>query len=435
MDPRRFDELARDLGRKRSRRQALRLLLAAVLGTNAVPKSQSQTVAAQSSCSFGQSQCGTGYTARCVNLDTDSNNCGACGNQCDFGMTCRNAACQCSSDWLSTETACASSFGMGVTCVDLQTDPDHCGACGNVCDFGLACRNGQCDCDALPSSLAARTPCPVNPLRPTTGMTCADLQTDADHCGACGNACGFGLICRNGQCDCDALPRSLATRTPCPVNPLRPTTGMTCADLQIDADHCGACGNACEFGCTCQGGTCDCDGEVITAIPGPALNPSISEFMSAKCDYIVNWQQPWTLAADFSTLEYDGVTLATSTSAGEPISMQIWGIPVNGSTGMNRVVGAANTANAVTNAFVLRFRDGMPNLKTVQEASGRTPMIIDYAMLDETLIREFIHGSLIHSDKCAYVSVTGVQNLDNLPVDFDEQQARLIEGFFEVEDS
>lgn len=32
------------------------------------------------------------------------------------------------------------------------------------------------------------------------GTTCVDTHTSADHCGACGHACGAGVACRNGVC-------------------------------------------------------------------------------------------------------------------------------------------------------------------------------------------------------------------------------------------
>jgi hypothetical protein len=39
-------------------------------------------------------------------------------------------------------TCCAGS------CVNLQTDEDHCGACGNACDPTKVCRRGTCVCAA-----------------------------------------------------------------------------------------------------------------------------------------------------------------------------------------------------------------------------------------------------------------------------------------------
>ncbi|MBI5514641.1 MAG: hypothetical protein HY909_12775 [Deltaproteobacteria bacterium] len=49
------------------------------------------------------------------------------------------------------------------------------------------------------------SPCPSG--RVPCGGRCADLRSDPEHCGACGNRCGGGLVCRDSVCQC-ATPRS-----------------------------------------------------------------------------------------------------------------------------------------------------------------------------------------------------------------------------------
>ena len=66
---------------------------------------------------------------------------------------------------------------------------------------------------------------------------CVDKQSDAQHCGACGNACREGLECHEGVCVCP--------------------TGLTdcdnvCVDLTTDALNCGRCRNICESDETCE---------------------------------------------------------------------------------------------------------------------------------------------------------------------------------------
>jgi hypothetical protein len=160
--------------------------------------------------------------------------------------------------------------------IDLLTDPDNCGECGNACrssSFGsneeYACVEGRCvmtcqvnnalDCDGLPDN-----GCEISPL-------------SNDHCGVCGNKCpadkpcvdrgimDYGCGCRPGELYC-----------PNPSFPLLP-----CVDPENDDEHCGACNNACPpegdgsetpppntyFGChesqcgtlKCTGGYGDCD--------------------------------------------------------------------------------------------------------------------------------------------------------------------------------
>ncbi len=84
-------------------------------------------------CSPGLVSC----AGTCFDLQTDTNNCGACGMLCGTANdTCSGGACSC-----STGTVC------GSNCVDLNTDLRHCGSCGNNCQraaTGDRCRGGGC---------------------------------------------------------------------------------------------------------------------------------------------------------------------------------------------------------------------------------------------------------------------------------------------------
>jgi hypothetical protein len=63
----------------------------------------------------------------CVNLQTDTNNCGACGSACMANQSCISGACAC------TGLVCNGA------CVNPNTDNNNCGACGNVCAAGYQC--------------------------------------------------------------------------------------------------------------------------------------------------------------------------------------------------------------------------------------------------------------------------------------------------------
>ena len=78
-------------------------------------------------------------------------------------------------------------------CVDQSLDPENCGECNNICEFGV-CNEGVClDCTAEGA---------------VCGRQCAKLSTDPDNCGFCGYSCGSGL-CSNGQCEAAGTGRAI----------------------------------------------------------------------------------------------------------------------------------------------------------------------------------------------------------------------------------
>jgi len=76
----------------------------------------------------------------------------------------------------------------GSECVDLISNPEHCGACGNLCGEGQLCEAGVCLC------AGGMVFC---------GAECIDVASDADHCGACANPCDGGESCVDGVCAAD----------------------------------------------------------------------------------------------------------------------------------------------------------------------------------------------------------------------------------------
>ena len=159
----------------------------------------------------------------CVNLNTSSSNCSACGQACGGGERCEAGQCivTCASD----QDYCDE------TCVNLKLSREHCGACGNQCEEGRVCNNGQCE------------------LSCQTGYTicdgkCVNLMLDRNNCGACGDACGDGEVCLgNGTC-------GLSCQTGLDV------CDGWCVNLQSDTSNCGSCGNQCKGGMICKNGEC-----------------------------------------------------------------------------------------------------------------------------------------------------------------------------------
>lgn len=144
-------------------------------------------------CPTGQSVC----SGRCVSLQTDPDNCGACGATVGPLGACVSGLSVCQ-DGIDT---------CGSTCTDLARDPLNCGGCDVKCsDLQL--------CDSSSSSCVAACPTGYD----ACGRTCADLQSDRFHCGACGAACPVGQQCLAGACRPDLVVACYAT------NELQPAT-------------------------------------------------------------------------------------------------------------------------------------------------------------------------------------------------------------------
>ena len=122
-------------------------------------------------CCHGAVACG----ATCANLQTDANHCGACGHSCLATETCDAGACTpCS----SARTQCTDQ------CADLNSDPFNCGGCGIVCGTHQSCVAGTCGaCDGTVCANA-----------------CVELRTSVENCGACGHACAADQCCNAGVC-------------------------------------------------------------------------------------------------------------------------------------------------------------------------------------------------------------------------------------------
>jgi hypothetical protein len=133
----------------------------------------------------------------CRDLDTDPDNCGACGTVCSNNnmatRTCSGGAC--------TGTCAA---GYGDCNDDRQTDGCETLVSGNVAncnDCGVACR---------PDQICAVDGCACAPGDSICTGICVDLQTDENNCGACGTICRIGETCAAGVCQCGSNPRCAA---------------------------------------------------------------------------------------------------------------------------------------------------------------------------------------------------------------------------------
>jgi hypothetical protein len=201
--------------------------------------------AGKCACFGALSDCG----GVCVDTGTDSNNCGGCNRRCDKGEKCvKTGGMICIASECFPSTACRISAPgclkrCNGKCVDLDSDNDHCGACGNTCNGGKTCAAGKCTCPTM--------------LPDECSGTCTDLKVDKNNCGKCGcpcpataPACGVGkclLVCPTGQTGCGT------TTNP---NPNCPAIPSVCVTLTNDPNNCGACGTACTGGKKCVSSWC-----------------------------------------------------------------------------------------------------------------------------------------------------------------------------------
>ena len=178
-------------------------------------------------CRDGKCACDPGLSAcsdGCYALQTDPKHCGACGNVCPQGTFCAAGACvsQCP---VQTPTTC------GQSCVDTNTNAHHCGACGKTCKPGQRCNGGSCTCPTGQRLCDER---------------CIDPMNHNKHCGRCFKSCGDGKVCATGACLSTCPP---STSTLCYGG---------CVDTMNNEEHCGSCGNACLEGQVCREGRCTC---------------------------------------------------------------------------------------------------------------------------------------------------------------------------------
>lgn len=141
-------------------------------------------------CPAGQELCGDG---KCYDLSADEN----CGT-CDAHPACKTENGEFCNPNRECEIACPDdSYELcNGKCVNYQTDKENCGGCGETfkCGEGLKCSAGKCTQDCGEGLVDCNGRC-VNPA------------SDKEFCGAdesCQNykSCGDGLSCQDGACVC-----------------------------------------------------------------------------------------------------------------------------------------------------------------------------------------------------------------------------------------
>ena len=160
----RLDEFSKLLAESVSRRESLRSIGVVLAGVVLSPLGLSTAWAARPDRCTAFCRWCPGRTRRNQCLAA----CRACnGNTSRLCGSCGNFVC------CATGTACCNG-----TCTPVNSDPNNCGACGNVC-----------------------------------GGMCVDTSSNAQHCGGCFQACPVGQVCYVGSC---CSPTVSCCFDPCP---------------------------------------------------------------------------------------------------------------------------------------------------------------------------------------------------------------------------
>ncbi|MFU8804830.1 MAG: MYXO-CTERM sorting domain-containing protein [Bradymonadaceae bacterium] len=218
-------------------------------------------------CSENRASCdGQAATGCEVNVLTDNNHCGACGDTCRLA----NVDAQCDEGICKMVGSCSAGFDdcdkiVETGCeTNITTSDQHCGACYNACTRPQAdgsC-NGQAGCDF--TCWTGWDDC-NNDLHISGSDGCeAHLDTSVNHCGACNNLC----VLPNAVPGCSAAQCYIAS---CVEDHFKSCDGITAtgceADTRTDMLHCGDCLSPCQLPnavATCDGGNCN----VSQCLPG-----------------------------------------------------------------------------------------------------------------------------------------------------------------------
>jgi hypothetical protein len=208
------------------------------LTTGAPPPSCESPCGQHANCTLSSAgapvcQCDESYTAcpvgeattACIQLQTDPRNCNACGNQCPPGQQCATGICACP---MSSNIARCETDDGGFQCVDLTSD-GNCGACDLACG-----QNQECAAvDGGPAECVCQDGGPGVRFESCAGV-CTNTNADPFNCGGC------SVVCFSGSCFVGDAGTGVCS---CPA----PNTscGQDCVDLNSDPYHCGSCDMSC----------------------------------------------------------------------------------------------------------------------------------------------------------------------------------------------
>ena len=206
---------------------------------SAISCSAGKCVLGSGACVTGWENCDVAASTGCEADLSRTDTCGACNVTCGAGKVCSSSGgtfqCACP---LSMPSMC------GSACINLQTDSQNCGSCGHSCaslpnlkaGAPVSCAGGQC---MILAGSCATGYGNCSTSNPDDG--CETMVSSNQNCGACNATCSGGKTCQNYTCSCPTAQPD--------------TCSGACVNLKEDPNNCGVCGHSC-LGGPCAGGQC-----------------------------------------------------------------------------------------------------------------------------------------------------------------------------------